>query len=190
MSSLKGAWSASPHEISPERLRIETSNFVRGLAMWSISLVMTDCPPSGRGQGHVSNFYILDLENFASASHRRLSAINKLIIGQHVDYAYGVERVVAECTSLVDCNPLTPLLRFVLDLYKLLRLQCFDAVGWAAGRASGLQKTEWWGAGVVVCLERGADLHMAQLMLMFTCEFLRCTQLIRSSKPSELCTAN
>jgi len=25
-------------------------------------------------------------------------------------------------------------------------------------------KTEWWGAGVVVCLEIGADLHMAQLM--------------------------
>ena len=23
---------------------------------------------------------------------------------------------------------------------------------------------EWWGAGVVICLERGADLHMAQLM--------------------------
>jgi len=25
-------------------------------------------------------------------------------------------------------------------------------------------KTEWWGAGVVICLERGADLHMTQLM--------------------------
>ena len=25
-------------------------------------------------------------------------------------------------------------------------------------------KTERWGAGVVVCLKRGADLHMAQLM--------------------------
>jgi len=25
-------------------------------------------------------------------------------------------------------------------------------------------KTEWWGAGMVICLERGADLHMAQLM--------------------------
>ena len=24
--------------------------------------------------------------------------------------------------------------------------------------------TEWWGADVVICLERGADLHMAQLM--------------------------
>ena len=30
-----------------------------------------------------------------------------------------------------------------------------------AGRA---KKLEWWGAGVVICLERGADLHMAQLM--------------------------
>jgi len=34
------------------------------------------------------------------------------------------------------------------------------------GRQKGiwLVKTEWWGAGVVVCLEHGADLHMAQLM--------------------------
>jgi len=26
------------------------------------------------------------------------------------------------------------------------------------------KKTEWWGAGMVICLGRGADLHMAQLM--------------------------
>jgi len=25
-------------------------------------------------------------------------------------------------------------------------------------------KTEWWGAGMVICLELGADLHLAQLM--------------------------
>jgi len=25
-------------------------------------------------------------------------------------------------------------------------------------------KTEWWVGGVVICLEQGADLHMAQLM--------------------------
>jgi len=30
---------------------------------------------------------------------------------------------------------------------------CFNTVCWAAGRASGLLKTEWWGAGVVICLE-------------------------------------
>ena len=27
-----------------------------------------------------------------------------------------------------------------------------------------VKKTEWWGADMVICLERGADLHMAQLM--------------------------
>jgi len=32
----------------------------------------------------------------------------------------------------------------------------FDAVGWAAGRASGLYETEWWGAGMVISLGRGA----------------------------------
>jgi len=34
------------------------------------------------------------------------------------------------------------------------------------GRQEGhpaCKKTEWWGAGMVVCLELGADLHMAQL---------------------------
>jgi len=35
-------------------------------------------------------------------------------------------------------------------------------VGWQEGHLAC--KTEWWGAGVVICLERGADLHMAQLM--------------------------
>ena len=36
---------------------------------------------------------------------------------------------------------------------------------WLCGR-KGIRpvKTEWWGAGVVICLERGADLHTAQLM--------------------------
>ena len=36
---------------------------------------------------------------------------------------------------------------------------------WLGGR-KGIRpvKKEWFGAGVVICLERGADLHMAQLM--------------------------
>ena len=36
-------------------------------------------------------------------------------------------------------------------------------VGWQEGHPA-CKKTEWWGADVVICLERGADLHMAQLM--------------------------
>ena len=34
---------------------------------------------------------------------------------------------------------------------------CFDTVGWASGRASGLLKIEWWDAGMVICLEQGAN---------------------------------
>ena len=36
---------------------------------------------------------------------------------------------------------------------------------WLGGRKSiRPEKTEWWGVGMVICLEQGADLHMAQLM--------------------------
>ena len=37
---------------------------------------------------------------------------------------------------------------------------------WLGGRKGIrlVKKTEWWGAGVVICLEQGADLHMAQLV--------------------------
>jgi len=43
----------------------------------------------------------------------------------------------------------------------------FNALMLLVGRQEGhpvCKKTEWWGAGVVICLERGADLHMTQLM--------------------------
>jgi len=49
---------------------------------------MAECPLSGRGQGHVSNFYIVDLENFATASHRCTGVMNELVNGQIVDYTY------------------------------------------------------------------------------------------------------
>ena len=43
----------------------------------------------------------------------------------------------------------------------------FSALTLLVGRQEGhpaCKKTEWCGAGVFVCLEQGADLHMAQLM--------------------------
>ena len=54
----------------------------------------------------------------------------------------------------------------VLGVY-LERTYAFSALTLLVGRQEGhpaCKKTEWWGAGVVICLERGADLHMAQLM--------------------------
>ena len=43
----------------------------------------------------------------------------------------------------------------------------YSALTLLVGRQEGhlaCKKTEWWGAGVVICLEQGADLHTAQLM--------------------------
>ena len=43
----------------------------------------------------------------------------------------------------------------------------FSALTLLVGRQKGhpaCKKTEWWGAGVDISLERGANLHMAQLM--------------------------
>ena len=42
--------------VSPQLPTLETTNFVHGSAMQSISLVMSECFLSGRGQGHVSNY--------------------------------------------------------------------------------------------------------------------------------------
>ena len=46
-------------------------------------------------------------------------------------------------------------------------LMAFSALMLLVGRQEGhpaCKKLEWWGAGMVICLEQGADLHMAQLM--------------------------
>jgi len=61
------------------------------------------------------------------------------------------------------------LTRVVLDQRLLnncvcLCLKCTDTVGWVAGGHPAWNKLEWWGTGMVICLERDADLHMAQLM--------------------------
>jgi len=55
----------------------------------------------------------------------------------------------------------------IFDLSVTARHVAFSAltllVGWQEGYPT-CKKIKWWGAGVVICLERGADLHMAQLM--------------------------
>jgi len=56
---------------------------------------------------------------------------------------------------------------YVQNILQLYILYAFSAltvlVGWQEGYLA-CKKTEWWGAGMVICLERDADLHMAQLM--------------------------
>jgi len=92
-------------EISPQRLSLETSNFVHGLAMWSLSLVMSERSLSGRGQGHASNFFIVNLENFATASRRYAGDIhNSSVVGLFVTPIgqwKRLDRIKVECTCLL-----------------------------------------------------------------------------------------
>ena len=80
----------------------ETSNFVHGSAMRSPSLVMSECSLSGRSPGHVSNFYIVDLENFATASRRYTDDIhNSTVVGLFMTPTgqwKRLDRVMVECT--------------------------------------------------------------------------------------------
>ena len=55
---------------------------------------------------------------------------------------------------------------YCLSIYLLKFVALFVHLPSVLCGRKGIQpvKTEWWVAAVVVCLERGADLHMAQLM--------------------------
>ena len=55
----------------------------------------------------------------------------------------------------------TAILILFLFLLPSVLLRC-----WLGGRKGiwPVKKLEWWGTGMVICLERDADLHMAQLM--------------------------
>ena len=55
-----------------------------------------------------------------------------------------------------------------IKIFRLIKLHnrryAFSALTLLVGRQEGhpaCKKTEQWGAGLVICLERGADLHMA-----------------------------
>ena len=53
------------------------------------------------------------------------------------------------------------------EFFFLYFCVAFSALTLLVGRQEGhpaCEKTEWWGTGLVICLELGADLHMAQLM--------------------------
>ena len=72
--------------------------------------------------------------------------------------------------SLGQCSQL----KFHYQNYRqyYVSVKAFSALTLLVGRQEGHQaykKLEWWGTGVVICLERCADLHMAQLPLTVSC---------------------
>ena len=72
---------------------------------------MSESVLSGRGQGHVSNFYIVDLENFATSSRWYTGDIhNSVRTGSRFVYdTIGqwkrLDRVMVEYTCLLHIGP-------------------------------------------------------------------------------------
>ena len=100
--------------ISPQRLTLETSNFVHGSAMRSLSLVMSKCSLSGRVQGHVSNFYIVDFKKFRHGkSSDSTSVYNSTVVGLFM-------------THCLQLN----LQLHTIDLVRTCRISSFCTVAW------------------------------------------------------------
>ena len=92
-------------------------------------------PPSEHGQGHVTHFYMLVLRPYLWRDEAR-----------HLHKSSGR---VAFFESLC------------------VNFLAFSALMLLVGRQEGhpaCKKTEQWSAGMVICLGRGADLHMVQLV--------------------------
>jgi len=82
--------------------------------MQSLSLVMSECFLSGRGQGHMNNFYIVDLENFATASHR---------------YTGDIHNSTVVCLFMTHCLQLNLQLH-AIGLVRTYRISIFCTVAW------------------------------------------------------------
>ena len=86
---------------------------------------MSECSLSGRGQGHVNNLYIVDLENFATASRRYTGDIhNSTVSGLFMTPIDNESDSVASWLSahvyytLPPTKPPTSQHRFGQDSYK------------------------------------------------------------------------
>ena len=98
-------------------------------------------------QRHVDAVYLSSCSNWNSQDSKALS---------HWQSAIKVSLI-----SLYTClYLLIALLWFCLQITIYYAFSALTLlVGWQEGHPA-CKKIEWWGAGVVICLERGADLHM------------------------------
>jgi len=104
------------------------------------------------------------LENFANNQEIILFRFIQLLRSASTTHSTnansydGLSRLPLRCFSVVEYPPTSaPWSIFWHFLHSVL-WRC-----WLGSSRKGI-KTEWWGAGVVICLGRGADLHMNQLM--------------------------
>jgi len=117
--------------------------------MWSLSLVMSECSLSGHGQGHESNFYVVDLENFTTAS-RRYRWYSQLVCGRFVYDTHNTMKATQSCRGWVHMFithcPTLILQLHNLDLYMTCRTSSFCTVAWQMARFQ-LTRCSIWSLG-------------------------------------------
>ena len=84
---------------------------------------------SGRGQGYVSNFFIVDLENFATSSHRYTGDIHNSIRGRFVYDTYKTMEATRSRHGGLDMFITHWVFQFAQDLSYKYFMHCCVAIG-------------------------------------------------------------
>jgi len=116
--------------------------------MWSLSHVMSECSLSGRGQGHMSNFYIVDLEN-STVSRRYTGDIHKSsVVGLFMtpetmratrSRRGWVHMFITHCLQLnfqlhtIDLVRTCRISNFCTVAWQLVRFQLTRRIAWSLG---------------------------------------------------------
>ena len=105
--------------------------------MRCLSLVMSECFLRGRGQGHVNNFYIVDLENFATASCRYWWYTQL----DRSRFVYDTHNTIEASRSrhgwvhtFITNQPTLTLQLHNFDLFRTCRTSIFCTVAWQLAR--------------------------------------------------------
>jgi len=120
-------------------VNLEISNLVHWFTIASRTLQMKNLPWKGRGQGHVRNFYIVDLENFATASRRYTGDIhNSVVRGRFVYDTYKTMEATRSRHGWVHMfithRPTLTLQLHNFDLVRTWRTSSFCTVAWQLAR--------------------------------------------------------
>ena len=106
---------------------------------------------------------LFSLRGWQSSLTTSLQVFFGLPLGLAIPHKPPVEWPSAgQCRHVVSCDEVLCVFCCVKSTWFFLGLYILNTR--IIYRHPACKKLEWWGAGVVICLERGADLHVAQLM--------------------------
>ena len=99
---------------------------------------MSECFVSGRGQGHASNFYIVDLENFGTASHLVYRWYTQLDRRRFVCDTYKTMKATwmrhGWVHMFITHRPTLTIQLLNFDLFRTCRKSSFSIVAWQLAR--------------------------------------------------------